>query len=68
MMDLERLASNAPLEQAVGTPEWVMRMRAHFQQTGFYRADDVRRLLGDPRRHVDLASNPDIVSCLLSRR
>jgi hypothetical protein len=35
------------------TPEWVKAMHAHFSQTGTYRAADIQRVLGDPRKSVD---------------
>ena len=40
--------------QTVGqdSPGWVESMQAHFQQTGYYRANDLNRLLGDPRDAV----------------
>ncbi len=38
-------------------PRWVESMQAHFQQTGYYRADDLNRLLGDPRDAVGQLSH-----------
>lgn len=43
---------------------WVDEMRAHFEQTGEYRADDLRRLLGDPAKGVEVGS-PDSLSAYL---
>lgn len=34
---------------------WVRSMQDHFQQTGYYRADDLNRLLGDPRETVAMS-------------
>jgi hypothetical protein len=31
-------------------PDWVIKMREHYVRTGFYRAEDVTRVLGDPRQ------------------
>jgi hypothetical protein len=31
---------------------WVSSMQDHFRRTGCYRADDLNRLLGDPRDSV----------------
>ena len=35
-------------------PQWLEEMLRHFEETGEYRASDVRRLLGDPARAVDI--------------
>jgi hypothetical protein len=35
------------------TPEWVRAMHAHFNLTGTYRASDIQRVLGDPRKSVE---------------
>jgi hypothetical protein len=35
------------------TPEWVKAMHAHYNQTGTYRAVDIQRVLGDPRKSVE---------------
>lgn len=31
------------------TPEWVKDMHDYYQKTGLYRAEDLNRVLGDPR-------------------
>lgn len=46
------------LEQAQEGADWVKEMHNHFRQNGFYRAEDLNRLLGDPRDHVALAAHP----------
>ena len=33
-------------------PDWVEAMHGYFQQHGIYRAQDLQRVLGDPRDHV----------------
>jgi hypothetical protein len=33
---------------------WLREMQAHFSRTGFYRAEDLNRVLGDPRRGVSM--------------
>lgn len=40
-------------EQTSGA-KWVEEMREHFHRNGFYRADDLQRLIGDPRDHVEI--------------
>jgi hypothetical protein len=42
---------------------WVDGMRRHFQQTGYYRAEDLERLLGDPRQSAESSSIPGILFC-----
>lgn len=37
--------------------EWVRRMSEDFAKTGSYRPEDLRRLLGDPTRGVELTTN-----------
>jgi len=41
-------------------PAWVESMQAHFQQTGHYRANDLNRLLGDPRVAVGISSDDGV--------
>jgi hypothetical protein len=33
-------------------PTWVTEMHEHFQQTGAFRAEDLERVLGNPRESV----------------
>jgi hypothetical protein len=42
-----------PSESALGA-QWVQEMQEHFRRTGYYRAEDLQRLLGDPRSHVEI--------------
>jgi hypothetical protein len=35
-------------------PGWVTEMHEHFQKTGAFRADDLERVLGDPREAVEV--------------
>ena len=37
--------------------KWVREMKEHFARTGCYRAEDLRRLLGDPKRGVTVGPN-----------
>jgi hypothetical protein len=56
-----------PTAQPVSNDEqsaaWVRGMRLHFQQTGYYRASDLERLLGDPRQSVEVEATPDMLLC-----
>jgi hypothetical protein len=42
---------------------WVDGMREHFQQTGYYRAEDLEQLLGDPRQPAESSSIPSMLFC-----
>jgi len=35
-------------------PQWVRDMKAHYAETGTYRPEDLRRVLGDPTRGVEM--------------
>lgn len=35
-------------------PEWVVKMQAHFQQTGAFRPSDIGRVLGNPLGTVEV--------------
>src|SRR5438132_1575434 len=40
--------------QALPPADWVCEMIRHYQRTGSYRARDLRRLLGDPTKGVEV--------------
>ena len=42
------------------SPHWVIAMHEHFQKAGYFRAEDVHRVLGDPRESVRLAPDPNV--------
>ena len=44
--------------------DWVTEMIAHYQRTGSYRPEDLRRLLGDPNRAVEVGPNVTLESFL----
>ncbi len=50
------------------TPEWVDSMHSFFGQNGFYRADDLRRVLGDPRDQVDIGASRDLSLSFTTKR
>ena len=33
-------------------PKWINEMHDHYRQNGFYRAQDLEKVLGNPRDHV----------------
>ena len=46
-------------ERPASDPKWVAEMQDHFQRRGFYRAEDLERVLGDPRSHVRVKTTTD---------
>ncbi|MGA2617904.1 MAG: hypothetical protein ABSF26_09850 [Thermoguttaceae bacterium] len=42
--------------------DWVRAMIDHFHRTGSYRPEDLRRLLGDPNRSVEVGPNASLAS------
>jgi hypothetical protein len=43
------------------TPRWVEEMHEHFRENGFYRAEDLQRVLGDPRECVEVKASTDLM-------
>ena len=50
--DIQRELREA-LEQ-MPPPVWLVNMIDHYRRKGFYRPEDLRRLLGDPNERVEL--------------
>ncbi len=48
--------------------QWVQDMIDHYHRTGSYRPQDLRRLLGDPNRAVEIGPNAKLPSFLSSAR
>ena len=48
-------------------PAWVREMQEHYRKTGTYRPADLRRLLGDPTRSVDMTPRGSAAKHFLSR-
>jgi len=63
--DLQR-EIQAKLEQ-LPPADWVRAMIDHFQRTGSYRPEDLRRLLGDPNRAVQVGANTTLASFFSQR-
>jgi hypothetical protein len=53
-----------PVAEQHSAATWVSGMRQHFQQTGYYRTEDLDRLLGDPRQSVEISSSATLHACL----
>ena len=47
-------------------PEWVRKMKQHYAKTGTFRAEDLRRLLGDPKRGVEVGSRDSLAKHYLA--
>ncbi|MGC3982799.1 MAG: hypothetical protein QM808_16230 [Steroidobacteraceae bacterium] len=53
---------------AQASSDWAAKMHEHFQLTGYFRTDDLNRLLGDPRHSVSVAADDGArVNCLVSK-
>jgi hypothetical protein len=52
--------------QQIPPAEWVRDMIDHYRRTGTYRPEDLRRLLGDPNRAVEVGPNASLSSHLLA--
>ena len=48
-------------QQTLSDPQWITEMRDHFQKTGIYRAEDLQRVLGDPRDSVQVQLDTGLV-------
>jgi hypothetical protein len=48
-------------------PEWVREMHEHYRRTGTYRPEDLRRLLGDPTKGVEIGPNASLTSYVEGR-
>lgn len=44
-------------------PGWAASARQHFNETGGYRPEDVRKLLGDPSQRVEILAVDDTELC-----
>jgi hypothetical protein len=60
------LPPNEPQAVTVVEPKWVTSMHDHYQRTGLFRAADLDRVLGDPRKQVSGETLPDVVACRLA--
>jgi len=46
--------------------DWIRQMIDHYNRTGSYRLEDLRRLLGDPNRAVQIGPDANL-ACFLPR-
>ena len=46
--------------RSMPTPEWLLKMQQRYAETGTYRHEDLRRLLGDQNRRVEVGPNASL--------
>jgi hypothetical protein len=59
---------NLPQPTPDARAEWVRDMQEHFSKTGSYRAEDLQRVLGDPRKGVGAESSLPLLSAAKNGR
>jgi hypothetical protein len=42
--------------QTASLPKWLQEMHEHYAKAGSFRTEDILRVLGDPRKGVDMTS------------
>ena len=52
--------------QQIPPADWVLDMIDHYHRTGSYRPEDLRRLLGDPNKAVEVGPNTSISAYFMS--
>ena len=57
----KRQAPEKRLIERLSPPQWVQEMHKHFRENGFYRAEDLQRVLGDPRECVQVQASTDLI-------
>jgi hypothetical protein len=45
-------------QEPVRPPEWLKQMWAHYRATGCVRTEDLRRILGDPAKPIEMPFAP----------
>lgn len=68
LSDSELQRTLRDLLQQLPSAEWVRQMIDHYHRTGAYRAEDLRRLLGDPTRGVEVRSESSLAALLAARK
>ena len=48
------------LKRKAVEPDWIREMREYFAKTGTFRAEDLRRLLGDPTKGVETGARDSV--------
>jgi hypothetical protein len=59
--EIEKLLNDLP------EAEWVSKMRAYYIETGTYRGEDLKRLLGDQNCTVTMSGIDSMLNSLISK-
>ena len=62
MSHIERQREIQAILREMPPADWVRDMIDHYRRTGTYRPQDLRRLLGDPNRAVEVGPNTSLSS------
>lgn len=54
--------------QQIPPAQWVREMVDYYRRTGTYRTEDLRRLLGDPNRSVEVGPSASLPSFFLAAK
>jgi hypothetical protein len=57
----------APTVEVASVPDWLQQAYKHFQETGFYRPEDIIRVLGSQREGVELRAETEWSANWLTR-
>ena len=57
----KKQAPEEQLIESLSPPQWVQEMHKYFRENGFYRAEDLQRVLGDPRECVHVQASTDLI-------
>lgn len=50
-----------------GEPDWIRKMKDCYSRTGTYPPKDLRRLLGDPTKRVEIGTRDSLASNFLQK-
>ena len=66
----EQQKAKQAFDKIESTPpaDWVRKMHEHFVQTGGYRDEDVKRIVGDPNRRVEVGGQDDVTAAFRSSK
>jgi hypothetical protein len=55
------------LVESTPPPAWLLEMLEYYRQTGIFRPEDLRRLLGDPSKGVRVEPNASVDAILATQ-
>lgn len=59
--------SLSEVAQGTSVPDWVKSMTDFYLATGSFRQEDVQKVLGDPKKSIEVGSNISLSSMTQSR-